>query len=348
MTRRAQVVVPHLEGVLSADEVVVSAEWIASLQLDSGMIPWWPGGHCDPWNHVETAMALDVAGFHTEAERAYEWLADIQRPDGSWWNYYLPDGSVEEAKLDTNVCAYVATGVWHHWLCTRDRGFVDHLWPTVERALDWVLGMRRADGTVLWARTEDDRPWEYALLTGSASISHALICGAHLAELALSPRPDWAEAGALLAHLVAEEPHRFEPKVRWAMDWYYPVLAGAVSGQAAVDHLQAGWGVFAMPGRGIRCVSDEPWVTASETAECAIAHAAAGHLDTATDLVAWTRSHRLDNGSYWTGIVYPTLETFPYEETSAYTAAAVILAADAITRSSPAGQLFAPRSADEA
>ena len=117
------------------------------------MIPWFPGGHCDPWNHVETAMALDVAGCTLAAERGYEWLVDMQRDDGSWWNYYLPDGTVEEAKLDTNVCAYIATGVWHHWLCTWDRAFVDHLWPTVQRALDWVLSMRRDDGTIIWACT---------------------------------------------------------------------------------------------------------------------------------------------------------------------------------------------------
>ncbi|MFM7685714.1 MAG: prenyltransferase, partial [Actinomycetota bacterium] len=85
--------VPHIEGVLSADEVVQTAEHIASLQLPTGMIPWFPDGHCDPWNHVETAMALDVAGLHANAERAYEWLVDIQLPNGSWWNYYLPDGS---------------------------------------------------------------------------------------------------------------------------------------------------------------------------------------------------------------------------------------------------------------
>src|SRR5690606_23009638 len=82
-------------------------------------------------------------------------LADIQRPDGSWHNYYLPDGdrdaTVEEAKIDTNVVAYIATGVWHHWRCTGDRGFVDNLWPTVERALDCVLDLRRNDGLVLWA-----------------------------------------------------------------------------------------------------------------------------------------------------------------------------------------------------
>jgi len=338
--------VPDLPGVLSADEVVQTAERIVALQQDTGMIPWFPGGHCDPWNHVETAMALDVAGYHTAAERAYEWLVDIQLPDGSWWNYYLPDGSVEEAKLDTNVCAYIATGVWHHWLCTWDRGFVDHLWPTVRRSLDWVLSMRRADGTILWARTEDATPWDYALLTGSSSIAHALRCGARLGELCHEPRPDWAEAADVLTHMVTTRPDVFEPKERWAMDWYYPVLTGCLVGDAAQARLTDGWPVFAMEGKGIRCVSDEPWVTASETAEASIAHAVAGDMARATDLLAWTRPHRCDDGSYLTGIVYPTLETFPPHETSAYTDAAVILAADAITGASAASSIFVPRCND--
>ncbi|MEI2707170.1 MAG: hypothetical protein V9E89_18415 [Ilumatobacteraceae bacterium] len=333
---------PELAGVIDAAELIVTAEHIAGLQLDTGMIPWFPGGHCDPWNHVETAMALDVAGMHDNAERAYEWLVDIQLGDGSWWNYYLPDGSVEEAKLDTNVCAYVATGVWHHWLCTWDRGFVDHLWPTVQRALDWVLSMRRADGTVLWARTADDTPWDYALLTGSCSIVHSLRCGAHLARLVNEPRPDWDAAADRLAYLVEEFPLVFEPKHRWAMDWYYPVLSGCLTGERAKARLHDGWATFAMEGLGIRCVSDEPWITASETAECALAYTAIGDVSTATDLLRWTRTHRRDDGAYWTGIVYPSVEIFPFQETSAYTAAAVILAADAVTRTSPASGLFVP------
>ncbi|MEX0847225.1 MAG: hypothetical protein WD023_05545 [Ilumatobacteraceae bacterium] len=333
--------IPDIDGVLSADEVVQSAEAIAALQLPTGMIPWFVDGHCDPWNHVETAMALDVAGLHTEAERAYEWLVEMQRPDGSWWNYYLPDGSVEEAKLDTNVCAYIATGVWHHWLCTWDRAFVDHLWPTVERAMDWVLGMRKPDGTVLWARTDEGHPWDYALLTGSSSIMHALRCAADLADLINEPRDDWRAASDQLTAVIAGSPDAFEPKERWAMDWYYPVLTGALTGEQAKARLAEKWDLFAMEGKGIRCVSDEPWITASETAEAAIAYAAIGDLSTATDLVRWTRPHRLDDGSYWTGIVYPSLVRFPAGETSAYTAAAVILAADAITGASPAAKVFA-------
>ena len=336
-------VLPDLPGVLSAAEVARTATSIASLQLDTGMIPWFPGGHCDPWNHVETAMALDVAGLHGEAERAYSWLAGIQREDGSWWNYYLPDGSVEEAKLDTNVCAYVGAGVWHHWLCTADRDAVGRLWPMVRRSLDWVMSMRRADGTVLWARNADDAPWDYALLSGSASISHALRCGAQLATVVGEPRPDWWAAAAVLADRVANAPEAFEPKDRWAMDWYYPVLTGALSGEQAKARLAEDWDVFAMEGKGIRCVSDEPWITASETAECAIAHVAGGDLSTATDLLRWTRAHRRADGAYWTGIVYPEGVHFPFEETSAYTAAAVILAADAISGASPASGVFIPQ-----
>ena len=334
--------VPDLDDVLSAHEVVRTAEAIADLQLDTGMIPWFEGGHCDPWNHVETAMALDVAGLHAQAERAYEWLVDIQSPAGTWNNYYLPDGTVEDIKLDTNVCAYIATGVWHHWLCTWDRGFVDHLWPTVERALEWVLSMARHDGTILWAVEPDTKPWDYALLTGSSSIMHSLRCGATLAELINEPRPHWAAAADRLQDVIVSRPDAFEPKARWAMDWYYPVLTGAMSGEQAKSRMADGWETFAMEGRGIRCVSDEPWVTASETAECSLSFTAIGDIDTATDLLRWTRAHRCDDGAYSTGIVYPSLERFPTGERSAYTGAAVILAADAICGSSPRSRLFVP------
>jgi len=40
--------VPDLPGILSADEVRETADHLASLQVPSGMIPWFPGGHCDP------------------------------------------------------------------------------------------------------------------------------------------------------------------------------------------------------------------------------------------------------------------------------------------------------------
>jgi hypothetical protein len=339
--------IPDLPGVLSADEVLETASTIAALQLPNGMIPWFEGGHCDPWNHVETAIALDIAGMHAAAERAYEWLVETQRPDGAWHNYYLPDGAIEDSKLDTNVCAYVAAGVWHHWLCTWDRGFVDNLWPTVARTLDWVTSLRLPNGAVLWAREVDAQPWDYALLTGSSSICHAVECGLQLAALVGEERPEWHALYTGLQHVIRNDPGAFEPKERWAMDWYYPVLCGVTVGEDAKARLADGWDTFVIDGRGVRCVSDEPWVTAAETAECSIACAASGDMATATDLLAWTRSHRAEDGSYWTGIVYPDRLNFPAGERTAYTGAAVIMAADAITGASAGSRVFAPLVIDD-
>jgi hypothetical protein len=333
-------VIPHLAGVLSADEVLETSETIAALQLPSGMIQWYPGGHADPWNHVETAMALSVAGRWHEAELAYQWLVDKQLPDGSWHNYYRPDGSIEDHKLDTNVIAYIATGVWHHWCSTGDRGFVDHLWPTVQRAIDFVLELQTPRGEIIWARHTNGRPWSYALLTGSSSICHALRCAVALSQLVEDERPDWELSAVTLAEVIRTQPNAFEPKNRWAMDWYYPVLANVVTGQAAQHRLAAKWDEFVMPDKGVRCVNNEPWVTASETAECAIAYAVAGQTSVATDLLLWTRAHRVDGGSYLTGLVYPGEISFPDRECSAYTAAAVILAADILSRASSASGLF--------
>ena len=54
----------------------MTARHLASLQLPSGQIPWFVGGHCDPWNHVECAMALTITGHHDEARAAYDgWRA---------------------------------------------------------------------------------------------------------------------------------------------------------------------------------------------------------------------------------------------------------------------------------
>lgn len=341
----APVIIPDLPGVLTAGELTRSAEHLAGLQRSDGMIPWAPGGHCDPWNHVEAAMALDVASLHDEARAAYQWLAGTQLPCGAWHSYYAADGSVEDAKLDTNVCAYIATGAWHHWLSTRDRSDAEAWWPTVERALTFVLGQRRDDGLVLWAIAADGtRTWDYALLTGSSSIAHALRCGARLGAALGHRRPSWVRAADVMQAAIAERPDAFAPKRRWAMDWYYPVLSGALTASAGKARLADGWPTFVMDGLGVRCVSDEPWVTASETAECAIAFATIGDHDTARDLLQWTRGHRCADGSYWTGIVHPDGVVFPFEERTSYTAAAVILAADAISATGPASHLFTAHS----
>jgi hypothetical protein len=331
--------VPEVPGILSATEVLATAHSIAEVQRPDGMIPWFPGGHCDPWNHVEAAMALSVCGLTAEAERAYRWLADNQLADGSWFNYYLAEG-VKDSRLDTNVCAYIAAGLWHHHLVTGEHELLRRLWPAMERALDFVLRWQQPDGSVRWSLDPAGRPEGYALLTGSSSIYHSLLCGVAAAERLGKDRPDWELAAGRLGHAVAHHPTAFAPKEEFAMDWYYPMLSGALGGERGRDRMAQHWDTFVMEGLGVRCVSTNDWVTAAETAECVLALDGLGMEEAAHQLLADAQGLRLPDGSYWTGMVYPDEVSFPGGERTTYTAAAMILAADALSNTSPAAGLF--------
>lgn len=311
-------------------ELAATVGFIAGVQQADGMIPWFAGGHGDPWNHVEAAMALTAGGRTAEAEAAYGWLVRTQRPDGAWHQYYR-HGLVEEATLDANVTAYVATGVWHHFVVTGDAGFLESMWPAVDAAMEFVLDLQTPRGEVIWARHADGTPWSFALLTASSSTYASLRCAGRVAAALGHERPAWADAAARLRRVIVTEPAgAFLPKDRWSMDWYYPVLAGAVAGDAARARLAAGHDRFVMDGLGVRCVADKDWVTAAETAECAMAYLTAGDTGTAANLLGWAQHLRHHDGSYFTGMVHPQRHLFPAGERSTYSAAAVTLATAAL------------------
>jgi hypothetical protein len=283
-------------------------------------------------------MALDVGGEHARARAAYRWLAARQRPDGSWAAEYR-DGEVTAPAAESNHAGYLAVGLWHSWLVSGDEELVDQLWPAVRRALDLVTRMQLPGGAVSWALRPDGTPDGTALLTGSASLFHALGCGAALAALVGEPQPDWELAAADLGDALRARPQLFADRSRYSMDWYYPVLAGAVTGEPARDRLAAGWDEFVVPGLGVRCVSDRPWVTGAETCELALALTALGDADAALEQIAAMQHLRHDDGSYWTGLVFADDAHWPVERTT-WTAAAVVLAADAVARATPGAAVF--------
>lgn len=336
--------VPEVAGILTADQVVQTGQAIAAVQNGDGSIGW-PDGHVDAWNHIECAMALSVAGLREPARRAYEWLRSAQERDGSW-RKQIPAGETD-LTTESNHAAYCAVGVWHELLVSRDEGFAQRMWPTVRSAMDFVLGLQAPRGEIIWRRTADGTPDTYALLAGSASMYSALRCAIALAEYLAEPQPDWELAADLLGHAVARHPEAFADKSRYSMDWYYPVLGGPVRGAQARVRLDTGWNRYVATGIGVRCVSDEPWVTAAETAELAIALEAIGDAATALDLLDQIQRLRDPSGAYWTGWQYLHQRHYP-DEQSSYTSAAIVLAADVLCGASGGSPLFRDVAADPA
>lgn len=330
--------VPVVQELLDAAAIRATARSIVEAQEPSGAIPWFSGGHVDCWDHVESAMALSAAGEWDAAERAYGWLRRAQRPDGSW-PMRVRDGVVEDAGADANHCAYVAVGVWHHLLVTGDDAFAARMWPTVRRAMDFVLGLQTARGEIAWARGSDGSAATHALLAGCSSVYQSLRYASALADRLGVPQVDWELAATQLGHVVAAHPEAFADRSRFSMDWYYPILAGVLRGPDAERRLDERWGEFVVPGLGARCVADRPWVTGAETCELALALDAVGQRERAAEMLAAMQHLRESDGSYWTGYVFEDRARWPVER-STWTAAAVILATDALSDTTPGAAIF--------
>lgn len=328
---------PRVPGLLTPEQCRQTALSIAAAQESSGAIPWFEGGHTDPWDHVECAMALTAAGLLGPARAAFDWCKHMQRPDGSW-PIQLRSGAVEDANSDSNFCAYVAAGVWHHVLITGDRTFAVMMWPVVGAAIDFVLDLQADSGAIYWARSGSG-PVPEALLTGCASIWHSIRCALALAEYVGEPQPEWEVALGRLGHAIVAHPEAFADSERHSMDWYYPILGGALRGPAAAARISRRWNDFVVDGLGVRCVDDRPWVTGAETCELAMALQAIGYTAAAREQFVAMQHLRDADGSYWTGLVFADGKRWPEERTT-WTGAAVILAADALSDTTAGAGIF--------
>ncbi len=330
--------VSRVGRIITPAEIRRTGETIAMMQDPAGWIPWAVGYHLDAWNHVEAAIGLALSGFVGEAERAYEWLASTQRADGSWATKYY-QGEVFDEMTDANQTAYVAVGVLHHFLHTDDRGFLEAMWPVVERAINCVWQMQKPGGEVAWGRNPDGTLKDKGLITGNASVFQSLRCAVTIAEALGLERPEWELAAGHLAWAIRNRPHAFLDKSRWSMDWYYPVLTGVLRGEQAAQRIDAGWDTFVIQGLGCKCVSDHPWVTAAETCELIMSLDAIGQTEKALELFEDIQFLRDEEGAYFEGIVVPEWVHWPGRQ-PAWTGAAVILAADVLSHQSLTSGLF--------
>ena len=272
------------------------------------------------------------------ARAAFDWCRTTQRPDGSW-PIQLRNGVVEDANSDSNFCAYIATGVWHHVLITGDRRFAETMWPVVTKAIDFVLDLQQAERRDLLGQ----KPF------GPRARSPADRMRQHLPQ-----HPVRAGAGGLLRRPAARmggrrrtagprdrAPPRGVRDPRTVGRWSGTTRCSAArcAARRRGQRIDERWDDFVVPGLGIRCVDDRPWVTGAETCELVMALDAIGDSARAHEQFAAMHHLREEDGSYWTGLVFADGKRWPEERTT-WTGAAMILAADALSSTTAASGIF--------
>ncbi len=324
------------EPALDIDAV---AARIAKIQKKNGEIPWHAAGKTDPWDHVESAMGLTIGGYFKEARKAYAWMKQMQLADGSWYAAYQ-DGSPIDQTHDTNMSSYIAVGIWHYYLVTKDTDFMADIWETVNTAMEFTLCMQGPGGEIYWARNQAGVIDPMALLTGSSSVYMSLKCALAVCGKLGHERPAWKSALLRLETAIRHKPHLFNmTKSRFSMDWFYPILCGALVNDPARERIDRFWKKFIVEGQGVKCVSDEPWVTMAETAELILALAAMGRQNLAEIIFNWISEKRFEDGSFWCGFTVPDIIVWP-EEKITWTNAVLLMAADALYHLTPASRIF--------
>ena len=247
-----------------------------------------------------------------------------------------------DAAAESNQTAYVAVGTWHEFLLTGDTrvpGRDVAGGAPGDRVRARTCSCPR--GEIVWQRTADGTP--AAVRAADRVLQHlpepgvrgpAGPAGRRAATALGAGRPAARSRGGLPPRGVRGQ----EP----VLDGL--VLPGArparCAARPAAARLDSGWAEFVVPGLGVRCVSDEPWVTGGGNLRAGHgARRRRGLRPGAAQLFGEVQHLRDADGGYWTGWQYANQAHFPAERSS-WTAAAMILAADALSGATAGSGLF--------
>ena len=331
--------VPAVPGVLTAADILATGNSIAAVQEPIGRhrLARRPHRRVEPRRVRDGAVRLRPArrgparlrvAPRQPAGRRVVAEEDSRRPA---WSPTRPP----RATRSPTSRSVSGTSFWSRGTRRSRRG----CGPRCGGAIGFVLGLQTPRGEIAWEREADGSPARYALLTGCSSIYQSLRCAVALAEFVGRAAARLGARGRPARARGREPPRGFADKSRFSMDWYYPVLAGPVRGPAAAARLAASWAAS--------------WSRASASAASATSPGSPARRP-ASWCSHWTRSATAagrwscsatfstcgtPDGGYWTGWQFVNQAHFPAEHSS-WTAAAMILAADALAGATGGAGLF--------
>jgi len=308
------------------------AKSIKKIQLKSGAIPSNKDNSHDPWDHIESIMGLNFLQDKESADLAFDWLKNNQNADGSWYSKYLDEKPIELNK-PTHYSPYISVAALHHYKIFSDKKKLSELWKTISLALDFSINLQNPNGTIPWSVDKNNKIEEDFLITGSSSILKSIECAIKISRiLEEGDNNSWIRAYKSLAMAIKNPKGLFDVTIdrsRFSMDWYYPIISGALSSEEKDFYIKKILKDFYVDGLGIKCVTEEPWVTVAETSEFIITLVISNRLEEARKIFSEAMNITDENDVPYMGWQYEQNIFWP-EEKPSWTSAALILAADSI------------------
>lgn len=165
------------------------------------------GGYAYCWGRdaAYITTAFDRAGLSELARAFYRWALTAQSADGSWQQRHYHDGSLAPSwGLQIDEGGSILWGLYQHYLASQDLGFLEEMWPAVERGTQFLLNFIDQETGLplpsidLWEEREAEHTYSAAAVYGGLSAAGEIARALQKESLAI----EWQAAAEKLREAI--------------------------------------------------------------------------------------------------------------------------------------------------
>lgn len=157
---------------------------LASAEVDETFSKCGRYAYCWGRDAAFITGALDAVGLTEAVDKFYNWAVNTQDDDGSWHQRYYMDGNLAPSwGLQIDETGTLIWGVLKHYEITKDIKFLENMWNTVEKGIDFLVNFID-DETGLPKPSYDlweERVGEHTY--SSAAVYGGIMAGVKIAEI---------------------------------------------------------------------------------------------------------------------------------------------------------------------
>lgn len=112
---------------------------LASAEIDEGFSKCGRYAYCWGRDAAFITSALDAAGLTEAVDKFYNWAADTQDDDGSWYQRYYMDGNLAPSwGMQVDETGTLIWGILKHYEVTKDKVYLQNMWNTIVKGVNFL------------------------------------------------------------------------------------------------------------------------------------------------------------------------------------------------------------------